>query len=436
LGDHQEVSLSVTFTFKLSRRTARLRHHIAALRALAVGATVAFAAACQSDGPTDPAAGAESADAVPTAVPEAAATQVTISPGQNIQAIVNKYPTGTQFLLKAGVYANQRVVPKSGNVFIGQDGAILDGKNATAYAFDRGTKPYPNNVRIQNLIIQNYASPDQHGAIMAGSSKTQSTTGWVVQDCEVRYNKHAGIKLANKMKLLNNHIHHNGQIGISGSGDSVLVEGNEIAFNNYRKTFDFGRVLGGAKFVKTRWLVVRGNYVHDNQGNGLWGDIDNINALYEGNRVENNSGAGIMHEISYDAVIRNNTAKGNGYDRGWVTGAGILISASANVEVYGNTVLDNKQGIVGIQQNRIKNGVNYSSNLKNLYVHHNTVRVKVGGVTGIGSVSTLTFTSRNNRFVANSYDLGSDPKVWTWMSSKRTKSEWQGYGNDVKGSFY
>ena len=144
-----------------------------------------------------------------------------------------------------------------------------------------------------------------------------------------------------------------------------------------------------------------------------------------------------MHEIGYDIIIRNNTATKNGYARSWSTGAGILISASANATVYGNTVLDNKQGIVGIQQKREHGGVNYSDNLKNLYVHHNTVRVPSGGVSGVSSgVSTLTYTSRKNRFVSNSYDMGSDTKPFTWMSSKRTKTEWQKYGNDLNGTFY
>jgi len=426
----------MTFTFKLARRTARLRH--ARYRPLLLLAALG-AAGCNSDNSTGPTALGDGSN---TSQPEqvtpalAALTQVTITPGTSIQAKVNAYPAGTQFLIKAGTYYNQRIVPKSGDIFVGEAGAILDGKNSTAYAFERGTKPYPNGVQIKGLIIQHYASPDQHGAILAGTSKTQSTTGWLIQDCEIRYNKYAGIKLGNKIKVLNNYIHHNGQIGISGSGDSVLVQGNEIAFNNYQKTFDFGKVLGGAKFVNTRWLQVRQNNVHDNQGNGLWMDIDNIYALIENNTSTKNSGAGIMHEIGYDAVIRNNTATGNGYARDWVTGAGILISASANAQVYGNTVLDNREGIVGIQQYRTHGGTDYSSNLKNLYVHDNTVRVLSGGLTGIASISDLTFTSRNNRYVHNSYDLGTENLPFTWKGTKRTKKEWQSFGNDINGTFY
>jgi parallel beta-helix repeat protein len=444
----------MNYMFKLARRAARLRGHVpatstvpgalAALRRpatlLLLVAEAVFAVGCSTEDQTGP--GASPAAAEPSAAENdpqlsTSSTIVTIRPGESIQAKVNAQPAGTEFLLKAGTYARQRVVPKSGDVFTGEAGAIMDGQGVTPYAFDRGNSPFPNNVRIKGLIIQHYASGDQLGAILAGTSKSRSTTGWVVEDCEVRYNEHGGIKLGNKMKVLNNYVHHNKQIGISGSGDSVLVEGNEIAYNNYLKIYPFGRVLGGAKFVQTRWLVVRGNNVHDNQGNGLWTDIGNIYALYENNVVTANSGAGIMHEISYDAIIRNNTARLNGFARDWITGAGILVSASANVTVYGNTVTGNKQGIVGIQQNRTHDGIDYSTNLKNMYVHHNTVQVAPGGVSGISSgTGSLTFTGRNNRYVSNSYDMGADAKPFTWMNERTTKAEWQGYGNDVNGIFY
>ena len=100
-------------------------------------------------------------------------------------------------------------------------------------------------------------------------------------------------------------------------------------------------------------------------------------------------------------------------------------------------MLDNKQGIVGIQQPRVKDGVDYSGNLKNLYVHDNTVRVLSGGITGVFSgVSDSTFTSRNNRYASNTYDMGSDTKPFFWSNDRRTKAEWQRYGNDVNGTFH
>jgi hypothetical protein len=71
--------------------------------------------------------------------------------------------------------------------------------------------------------------------------------------------------------------------------------------------------------------------------------------------VENNSSSGINHEISYDAVIRNNTLIGNGTGHSeWLWGAGIQIQNSRNVEIYGNTVETKGvgNGIVLIQQDR------------------------------------------------------------------------------------
>jgi parallel beta-helix repeat protein len=71
-------------------------------------------------------------------------------------------------------------------------------------------------------------------------------------------------------------------------------------------------MLGGSKFWATEGLVVRNNVVRDNAGAGLWSDTDNRGVLYEGNLVYRNADDGIKHEISYGAVIRNNTCCLNG----------------------------------------------------------------------------------------------------------------------------
>ena len=43
---------------------------------------------------------------------------------------------------------------------------------------------------------------------------------------------------------------------------------------------------------------------------GIWLDIDNIDIVIEDNLVEDNYRCGIFYEISYDAVIRDNTVHG------------------------------------------------------------------------------------------------------------------------------
>jgi parallel beta-helix repeat protein len=393
----------------------------------------AAATGCNSDVQTGPQADPPQGTGLSSTTPfeATAAIQVTILPGQKIQTKVDAYPAGTRFLLKAGTYARQTVTPKSGDAFIGEPGTILTGQGVTEYAFQgRGV----SRVRIQGLIIEKYNPPLQQGPV-----RGEGTTAWIVQGNEIPYNATAGLKLGNKMQVLQNNIHHNHQIGITGAGDSVLVDGNEIAYNNWLKEYPFGFELGGAKFSKTHYLTVRNNYVHDNYGNGLWTDNSNIYALYEKNTVEDNSGAGIFHEISYAATIRNNIIRRNGFAKGWVTGAGILVAASSDVEIYGNQVLDNKQGIVGTQQNRVINpsGISAAKNLKNLFVHDNTVRAAPGGVTGIvqDTGDNGVFTSRNNRFRSNHYYLGSDLTDFQWMNKKITKQQWQGYGQDLQGTF-
>jgi len=383
---------------------------------------------------------AASSPATPTSPTptEPAPAGVVINPGQSIQAVVNQYPAGTAFVLAAGTHTNQTVVPKSGDSFTGQTGAILDGGNTLSSAFDHGLAPFPSNVTIDHLVIQNYNAPAQVGAVNVGTTGTESASRWTVSNCEIRYNGGVGIRIGQYARVLSNNVHHNRQLGIGGVGDSVLVEGNEIAFNNYQKAYDFGWEAGGTKFVLTNNLIVRGNYVHDNWGPGLWTDIDNVNALIENNRVIDNADAGIFHEISWRAVIRNNEVRNNGSasPRGWLWGAGIQIAASKDVEVYGNTLSGNANGIALLQQNR-GSGTQGVHLVQNDFVHDNVVDMSAGGASGaVQDVGDLAiFTSRNNRFANNTYVLGTNKSVFAWMNNWLTPLQWQGYGQDLTGVF-
>lgn len=287
-----------------------------------------------------------------------------------------------------------------------------------------------NSVTVSDLVVEKYANLAQHGAITA-----EGRTGWVIVRNEVRWNHGLGIRTGTGARVTGNNVHHNGQLGISGSGADVLVESNEIAYNNTAH-FDASWEAGGTKFVSTERLVVRGNFVHHNDGPGLWTDTDNVETLYENNTVEDNQQIGIFHEISYAAVVRNNIVRRNGFGfSSWVWGAGILVAASPGVEIYENTVEDNANGIVAAQQRR-GSGARGPYEISNLWVHDNTV-VMVRGVTGLAQDvgDTSYFTSRNNRFDRNRYVLRSPGRHFTWIDSERSESEWTSYGQDVHGSF-
>ena len=232
--------------------------------------------------------------------------------------------------------------------------------------------------------------------------------------------------------IRNNHIHHNNQLGFGATRTTNgLLEGNEVHDNNYNAQYEWGWEAGGSKFSHNNGLVVRNNYVHNNHGPGLWTDGSNINTIYEGNTVVNNFAAGIFHEISYDAIIRNNTVRGNGFgDPQWLWGGGITVSSSLNVEIYGNHVEGNFNGITAVQQNR-GSGDFGPFKVQNIYVHDNVI-VNSGGTgvatdTGDGSI-----WSSNNRFRSNHYSGGVQ---WHWSGHTNDWSGWQGAGHDQDGSY-
>ena len=170
----------------------------------------------------------------------------------------------------------------------------------------------------------------------------------------------------------------------------------------------------GTKFVRSDGLIIRNTCVHHNYGNGLWTDIDNINILIEGNKVFDNAGTGIMHEISYKATIRNNTVARNGRNKdGWLWGSQILVQNSQEVEVYGNIVEiapDFGNGIGIIYQDR-GNGRYGPYLTTNNDIHDNqVVHTGPSGMSGIAVDFDRTnfWNQMTNRFRENTYINPSD----------------------------
>jgi hypothetical protein len=293
-------------------------------------------------------------------------------------------------------------------------------------------------VTVRGLVVEKAANEAQRAAI-----DNEGGGGWVIEDNEVRYNHGVGIR-GDSSAVRGNVVHHNGQLGLSGHGDGSLVEGNEIAWNNtagYQCLWE----CGGTKWAENRGLVVRGNWSHDNQGPGMWTDINNVDVLYEDNVVTDNQGYGILHEISYRAVIRGNVVQDTRPRDapGFFGGGEIVVSASPDVEVYGNRV----RGTLGIgilQQRR----VDYPSPLgpheaRNVHVHDNTViatdpsAVVAGLATDVpGLDDPGRLAERNNRFSNNRYYLPElSGRSFDWLGGLRTAEEWRGYGQDTTGAF-
>jgi parallel beta-helix repeat protein len=306
-------------------------------------------------------------------------------------------------------------------IYVGSDptGKAVETSYVPAAFSNPHTSPQPN-VTIANLVVEKYATPGHMHAI----GLVALSPRWTVRNAEVRLNHGGGIGI-NGGKALNNHVHHNGHQGISGTGANTVVEGNEIAFNN-TAGYDFGMEGGAGKFSNTTNLVYRNNHVHDNYGQGAWTDINNVNTLYENNVVENNDGVGIMHEISYDATIRNNTLRDNGRKGKYAYSANILVSSSRNVTVSGNTVLvgqtsadgslpSSRMGIIVLQGNRTEDHcatlacVSINNTVENNLVWYLHELNNLGGGRGISGTGIMKNANgdklSNNVFRNNLYAM-------------------------------
>lgn len=206
--------------------------------------------------------------------------------------------------------------------------------------------PYSaSNVTVKNLIIEQYANPAQHGAINAAINNQNNVPerngiNWLIENNEVRYNHGTGIYIYTDGIMKNNVIHHNGQIGMKGSGIDITIQDNLVFENGDWGGYKWSWEGGGSKFVRTTNLQMTNNYCYDNYGPGLWTDIDNIDPIFENNICENNLGPGIFHEISFGGTISCNTLIGNQYSlaTGQWYGGNVFISNSSDVEVLNNTI--------------------------------------------------------------------------------------------------
>lgn len=192
---------------------------------------------------------------------------------------------------------------------------------------------------------------------------------------------------------------------------------------------------GGTKFLKANGMEVRGNYVHHNYGNGLWTDHENVNILYEDNIVEYNEGAGIFHEISWDAVIRNNTLKDNsaGDGRSLFYGAQIYLNNSKNTEIYGNYI-EGPYHAIGIFGSDRGTGLFGPFETKNVKVYNNEIHMWGQARTGAVGWDYVTDPLSGNEFYDNDYYTPDDGTYWRWGSDTVDWSGWQAFGNDTDGS--
>jgi len=362
---------------------------------------------------------------------------VDLAPGMDIQRAVDAYPGGTAFCLRAGVHAITRAItPKTGDIFVGEYGAILDGTRWTTgdltQAAFRAHNQDIDDVTIRNLVIQHMPQRGIHAFPFMSDR-------WIVEYTEIS-GGHLGIQVGNKSVVRHSWIHHNVGNPFSpvpserGGGYSlyqatdVLFELNEISNNGPEQ-----------KVSLSTNVTFRDNFVHHNRWDGIWYDGDNLGSLVEGNRIEDQPGSGIFYEISGRGVIRNNVVRRSGEH-------GVFISTSKDVEIYNNRIDDNFRGIQYFVDCASVGGGAIGWDLANDIARDNLV--SVSAATGsLASGLSLTSNcapaqvaayvngSKRLQFADNRYSVPSAiGNYWLWGLSLKPFSDWQVLGLDRQGS--
>jgi hypothetical protein len=331
------------------------------------------------------------------------ADAVAIGPGDDATRVVDAHPAGTTYLVKGGTHlGNFSVRPKAGDTFCGESGAVLDGGRRLKTAFSGGA----TDVTLDSVTVRDYAPGRQGAAIQPRSH----ASGWVVRNVSALHNGWAGLLVADGMRVLGGHYNDNDQLGIGGNTatgilldgldeDPATLDGPELARNHtLHASCDFE--AGGMKWDFGQ-VTIRDAHVHDNDCRGLWADLNAHDALIEHNLIEHNLAEGIFYEISRDAVIRHNRIDRNGLrGAGWYWDGGITVASSSGVEVYGNRLSGNVNGITGTQQDR-PDSVPPAHLLDDLHVHDNLICATGNHPTGVAADNGADLDSRDITFASN-----------------------------------
>ena len=366
---------------------------------------------------------------------------VDILPSYDAAALISANPEGTTFCFKAGThFLSAPIQTHSNDKYIGESGAILDGQDAITHAFF-GRGDDQRDVTIRGFVIQNFHSIYED---FNTRNTIRSGNNWTVENNEIRYNYETGIHVNRGMILRNNNIHHNGRYGITGGpgiAQNILIDGNEIAYNNSRDlpwaTAGTAKVVGSAEGATG--LTWTNNWIHHNNGHGLHHDYNagpDIEIAF--NRIEDNLGSGIQHEGSWGADIHNNVIINSaklfiGKSCGF--GGQIRILNSSDVNIYNNYVESTEGGNgICLRDATLEKTPPASVTINNVSVIGNTVKLIGSAQTGVVGPDADAYNRDKNFFDLNTYyvpdpDSGNN---WTYYI---TRAEWQAKGQDLGSVF-
>ena len=217
-------------------------------------------------------------------------------------------------------------------------------------------------VTLKNLNIWYGASKPDDGILRVEGA------GHVLEDIHVRYSAGAGVEVlgADQASMINVRASDHGQNGwrvqadasfststgwtINDWVDDLLVSNSSSEYNGW-KGYDNCWGGGGTKFSFTQNLTVDAFYSADNNGFGIWLDIENHGYSVTQSMSARDAGRGLFVEyISDDGVVDNNVvfATKDADDIGCGISVGLAAADSRNVVLSNNTVYTMDNDVKGI----------------------------------------------------------------------------------------
>jgi Right handed beta helix region/Protein of unknown function (DUF1565) len=212
-------------------------------------------------------------------------------------------------------------------------GTNPEGRQVEGSVLSEGLNVRSPGSRVRGIGFEHYATHiTRNGAV-------KGVDGTVWEDNLFRQNAAAGLSVRGlDVVIRNNTATDNGQVGFQAHVTSRLrFEGNSADRNNIER-FSPAAAAGGVKFTESTDVEFRRNRSEDNRGHGFWFDESSHRAVVVGNLARRNrQGAGIMFEMSDDAIIASNISAEN-------TG-GIQANEAGAVDIWNNTLVDNEYAI-------------------------------------------------------------------------------------------
>jgi hypothetical protein len=372
-----------------------------------------------------------------------------VGPGTNLQSVVNANPPGTSFCLKAGVHAiAYRTVPKSGNTFTGEYGAILDGSTwpraSTGYeeaAFQAFLTGQPiTDVTFRNLECRNMPRS-------CFFAYYQHARRWTFDHVLAHDNGRWAANIPSDSVLSNSIVHSN--LGVSarsnadmGGAFAVFRATNVEVLNN-----EFYNNGSEGKVTHAFNVIMRGNYFHHETHNAVWFDGDSPGSIVEDNLIDYPTIFGVFLEVAQRIVVRHNTIRRAGWNA-------ISLHTSREIDVYENTIEDAGSIGISLRMECNRGGVNGLGDLTNKWdltnnvIRENTLRVPAGrSATGLlvdqsiapcAERAAYLSNAKNNRWIGNRYDVPAQAGAyWSWAvlpAPSVTWAEWRALGNDLTGA--